>query len=84
MERIKSLSLTRDGQDAPRGTTETSREFVYPVVTEVLRAGAAGSSANPRGYARWSSQRELVEASLRRFPEPPPVPLGPHELSVAW
>jgi hypothetical protein len=54
------------------------------VVTEVLRAGAAGSPSSPRGYARWSSQRELVEASLRRFPEPPPAPLGPHELSVAW
>jgi hypothetical protein len=85
MESIKSLSLTRDGQDAPRGTTETSREFVYPVVTEVLRAGAAPPRASGRGgFARWSSQRELVEASLLRSPERPPVPLSPHELSVVW
>jgi hypothetical protein len=85
MHSIQSLSLPRGGQDAPTGTTETSREFVYPVVTEVLRAGAAAPGATGRGgFARWSSQRELVEASLLRSPERPPVPLSPHELSVAW
>jgi hypothetical protein len=84
MESIKSLSLPRDGQDAPTGMTDTSREFVYPVVTEVLRAGAAISRTTNGGFARWSSQRELVEASLLRSPERPPVPMAPRELGVVW
>jgi hypothetical protein len=62
--------------------TDMSREYVYPRVTEVLRAGASGEPATSPGFPRWSSQRELVEASLLRCPEELAAP-GPLELSVA-
>jgi hypothetical protein len=57
-----------------------SREYVYPRVTEVVRAGASAEPETPPGFTRWSSQRELVEASLLRCPEDLPRPL---EMSVA-
>jgi hypothetical protein len=60
--------------------TDMSREYVYPMVTEVVRAGASAEPETPQGFARWSSQRELVEASLLRCPEDLPRPL---EMSVA-
>jgi hypothetical protein len=61
--------------------TDMSREFVYPVVTEVPRAGAAAPPATPRGVPG-RSQRQLVEASLLRCPDRPETRPGPYELSV--
>jgi hypothetical protein len=49
--------------------TDMSREFVYPRVTEVLRAGGSAAPETAPGLPRWASQRELVEASLLRCPE---------------
>jgi hypothetical protein len=58
---------------------DMSREYVYPRVTEVVRAGGPAAPATPR----WSSQRELVEASLLRCPEELAARSDPLELSVA-
>ena len=81
MERIDSQSQARYAQEASSGRTEAAREFVYPVVTEVLRAGAAPPGAGSGGFARLPSQRELVEASLVRRPDVPPAPLSSR---VVW
>jgi hypothetical protein len=62
--------------------TDMSREFVYPRVTEVLRAGASPGPDTPPGLPRWASQRELVEASLLRCPETLAGRPDPIELSV--
>jgi hypothetical protein len=62
--------------------TDMSREFVYPRVTEVLRAGASAAPETPPGFPRWASQRELVDASLLRCPEKLAGRPSPLELSV--
>jgi hypothetical protein len=48
---------------------EMSREFAYPVVTEVRRAGALAPLTTRYGFKRQWSQRELVQASLLRCPD---------------
>jgi hypothetical protein len=60
-----------------------SREFVYPVVTEVPRPGGETPPATAPELPWLSSQRELVEASLLRCPDTPRPGLGPYDLSEA-
>jgi hypothetical protein len=59
--------------------------FVYPVVVELRRAGAATSPVPDLGVAgRASSQRALVEASLLRCPDTPQARRGPHDHKAPW